>query len=283
MADELADELAGVLDPRAAGARRLKDKVCVVTGAGQGIGRAAARRLGEEGGRIVIADRIDAGASEAVEELQRAGVAATKVLVDVGSFAGARELMQAAQSAYGRVDVLVNNVGGTIWIKPFHLYTEEEVKLELERSLYPTLWCCLAVLPVMVAQQSGSIVNIGSQSVRGLYRLPYAASKGGIAALTKVLAMEYGHCGIRVNTLSPGGTEIGDRVTPRQLIRPGEMAADDKDMEGYRKEMAADIRNQQALRRRGLPEEQAAAIAFLASDDASFITGQVINCSGGQS
>lgn len=279
----MAGESRGTLDPRAAGARRLKDKVCIVTGAGQGIGRAAARRLGEEGGRIVVADRIDAGASEAVRELQDAGVAATKVIVDVSTFAGARELVQAAQSAYGRVDVLVNNVGGTIWIKPFHHYTEEEVKLELERSLHPTLWCCLAVLPVMVAQQSGSIVNVGSQSVRGLYRLPYAASKGGIVALTKVLAMEYGHCGIRVNTVSPGGTEISDRVTPRQLIRPGEMAADDPDMEGYRKEMAADIRAQQALQRRGLPEEQAATIAFLASEDASFITGQVINCSGGQS
>ena len=275
--------MAGELDPRAAGGRRLQDKVCIVTGAGQGIGRAAARRLGAEGGRIVVADRIDAGASEAVKELQESGVEATKALVDVSTFAGAQELVQAAQAAYGRIDVLVNNVGGTIWIKPYHLYTEEEVKLELERSLYPTLWGCLAVLPVMVGQESGVIVNVGSQSVRGLYRLPYAASKGGVAALTKVLAMEYGHCGIRVNTVSPGGTEISDRVTPRLLIRPGELAEESPDMETYRKEMAADIRNQQALRRRGLPEEQAATIAFLASEDASFITGQVINCSGGQS
>jgi NAD(P)-dependent dehydrogenase (short-subunit alcohol dehydrogenase family) len=275
--------MAGELDHRAAGGRRLQDKVCIVTGAGQGIGRAAARRLGAEGGRIVVADRIDAGASEAVKELQDAGVDAAKVLVDVSTFAGAQELMQAALAAYGRIDVLVNNVGGTIWIKPYHLYTEEEVKLELERSLYPTLWGCLAVLPAMVGQQSGAIVNVGSQSVRGLYRLPYAASKGGIAALTKVLAMEYGRCGIRVNTVSPGGTEISDRVTPRLLIRPGELAEESPDMETYRKEMAADIRSQQALRRRGLPEEQAATIAFLASEDASFITGQVINCSGGQS
>jgi NAD(P)-dependent dehydrogenase (short-subunit alcohol dehydrogenase family) len=275
--------MPGELDPRAAGARRLKDKVCIITGAGQGIGRAAARRLGAEGGKIVVADRIDAGASEAVKELRDSGVDATKTLVDVSTFAGAQELMQGAQAAYGRIDVLVNNIGGTIWIKPYHLYTQEEVKLELERSLYPTLWCCLAVLPVMIEQQAGSIVNVGSQSTRGLYRLPYAASKGGIVALTKVLAMEYGHCGIRVNTVAPGGTEISDRVTPRQLIRPGVLAEESPDMESYRKEMAADIRNQQALRRRGLPEEQAATIAFLASEDASFITGQVINCSGGQS
>ena len=117
--------------------------------------------------------------------------------------------------------MLVNNVGGTIWIKPFHLYTEDEVKMELERSLYPTLWCCLAVLPIMMKQKSGSIVNLGSQSTRGLYRLPYATSKGGILALTKVLAMEYGRYGIRINAMAPGGTEISDRVVPRQFIKPG--------------------------------------------------------------
>jgi NAD(P)-dependent dehydrogenase (short-subunit alcohol dehydrogenase family) len=147
------------------------------------------------------------------------------------------------------------------------------------------MWCCLAVLPIMMEQKAGAIVNVGSQSTRGLYRLPYATAKGGIVALGKVLAMEYGRHGIRVNTMAPGGTEITDRVTPRQFIAPGRMADDGAAdaAEQYRHEMAEDIRNQQALRRRGLPDEQAAAIAFLASDDASFITGQVINCSGGQS
>jgi dihydroxycyclohexadiene carboxylate dehydrogenase len=273
------------LDARAAGAHRLKDKVCVVTGAGQGIGRATARRLGQEGGKIVVADRVDASATRTLSELRDHGVEAAKVLVDLGTAAGAQELMSEAKRAFGRIDVLVNNVGGTIWIKPFHLYTAEEVELELQRSLFPTLWCCLAALPIMMAQKSGSIVNVGSQSTRGLYRLPYATSKGGILALTKVMAMEYGRYGIRVNAMAPGGTDITDRVTPRQFIRDGVMADDGAEDEAdrYRQEMAEDIRNQQALRRRGLPEEQAAAIAFLASDDASFITGQVINCSGGQS
>ena len=275
--------MADELDARAAGARRLKGKVCIVTGAGQGIGRATARRLGQEGGTVVVADRVDASASQTLLELRDHGVEATKALVDLASFSGAQALIGQAVAAYGRIDVLVNNVGGTIWIKPFHLYTEDEVKLELERSLYPTLWCCLAALPVMMKQQSGAIVNVGSQSTRGLYRLPYAASKGGILALTKVLAMEYGRYGIRINAMAPGGTEISDRVTPRQFIKPGVVAAEDPAEAEYRREMAEDIRNQQALRRRGLPEEQAAAIAFLASDDASFVTGQVINCSGGQS
>ena len=271
------------LDPRAAGARRLAGKVCIVTGAGQGIGRATARRLGQEGGKIVVADRVEEGAARTLAELRDHGVEATTVLADVSTYAGAHELMQRTVAAHQRIDVLVNNAGGTIWIKPYHLYTEDEVKLELERSLYPTLWCCLAVLPIMVAQAGGAIVNVGSQSPRGLYRLPYAVSKGGIAALTKVLAMENGRYGIRVNTVAPGGTEITDRIAPRLSLRPGVMAEENPEMDRYRREMAQDIANQQALARRGLPEEQAAAIAFLASEDAAFITGQVINCSGGQS
>jgi len=272
------------LDPRAAGARRLKDKVCIVTGAGQGIGRATARRLAQEGGKLVIADRVEESASKTVNELKEHGAKGIKVLSDLSTFAGAEELVKQSAKAYGRIDVLVNNVGGTIWMKPFHLYEEEEIKLELERSLMPTLWCCRAALPIMMKQKKGSIINIGSQSVRGLYRAPYASSKGGILALTKVLSMEYGRYGIRVNTVSPGGTDIPDRVTSRLTIRPGFEVEDlpEKESNKFREEMIADSRTQQALRRRGIPEEQAAAVAFLASDDAEFITGDVINCSGGQ-
>ena len=277
--------MAGELDIRAAGAKRLRDKVCVITGSGQGIGRATARRMGEEGGTIIVAERVDESATRTTTEPRENGVEALKVLADVGSFAGAQDMVAQVVQAYGRIDVLVNNVGGTIWAQPYHKYTEEQVNLELERTLYPTMWCCLAVLPIMMEQRSGSIVNLGSQAPRGLYRLPYAVGKGGIFALTKVLAMEYGSYGIRINTVSPGGTEVPDRITSRQQIAPGVMAEEDTSEEAqeYGRLMGEDIRNQQAMRRSGMPEEQAAAITFLASDDASFITGQIINCSGGQS
>ena len=137
----------------------------------------------------------------------------------------------------------------------------------------------------MMDQRSGAIVNLGSQAPRGLHRLPYAVGKGGIFALTKVLSMEYGSYGIRVNTVSPGGTAVPDRITSRLQIKPGVLAEEEASEEAreYRRLMGEDIRNQQAIKRSGLPEEQAATIAFLASDDASFITGQVVNCSGGQS
>lgn len=277
--------MAGELDPRAAGGKRLKDKVCIVTGSGQGIGRATARRLGEEGGTIVVADRVDESATRTVGELRENGVEAMKVLADVGSLTGAQDLVDQVVKQYGRIDVLVNNVGGTIWAQPYHKYTEEQVNHELQRTLYPTMWCCLAVLPIMMEQESGSIVNLGSQSPRGLHRLPYAVGKGGIFALTKVLSMEYGSYGIRINTVSPGGTAVPDRITSRLQLSEGVMAEVEENDEAamYRQQMGEDIRNQQSIKRSGLPEEQAATIAFLASDDASFITGQVINCSGGQS
>ena len=273
-----------MLDPKAAGAMRLKDKVCIVTGAGQGIGRATARRLGTEGGIIVVAERVEASAQAVTQELLDAGVTAIKVIADVSNYEGAKQLMQTVVDQYGRIDVLVNNVGGTIWIQPFHLYTEEQIHLELQRSLHTTLWCCNTVLPFMMKQQSGVIVNVGSQSPRGLYRLPYAAAKGGVIAMTKVLAMEYGRYNIRVNCVAPGGTEH-ERPTSRLTLTPGVMAStpDTDEYQAYRTELFQDIRNQQAIKRSGKPEEQAAAIAFLASDDATFITGQVINCSGGQS
>lgn len=275
--------MAGELDPRAAGAKRLSKKVCIVTGGGQGIGRAVAKRLGEEGGTIVVADRVDESASRAVAELQEHKVRAIKILADVTKFNEAQRLMAETVDNFGSVDVLVNVVGGTIWWQPYHRYSEEQVNLELERSLYPTLWCCLAVLPMMIEQRRGSIVNVGSQVVRGgLYRSPYAVSKGGVIALTKTLAMEYGSYGIRVNAISPGGTAIADRITPRLMIRPGVLAeeADPEEAKAFRQQVNED-RSQQAIKRAALPAEQASAIAFLASDDASYISGQVIECCGG--
>ena len=265
--------------------RLLDGRVAVITGGGDGIGGAISRLFAAHGAKVEIAEIEEERAERAVSEIREAGGSARAHVLDVRKDSAVAELRDAVVAEHGGIDVLVNNVGGTIWMKPFHLYTEDEVEHELERSLKPTLWGCRAVLPIMMQQGAGSIVNLGSQSVRGLYRLPYAASKGGILALGKVLAMEYGRYGIRVNTVSPGGTDIPDRVTSRLSLRPGVMAADLPQQEGddFRREMSEDIRNQQSLRRRGMPEEQAAAVAFLASDDASFITGDVINCSGGQS
>jgi len=268
------------LDPRAAGARRLQDKVCIVTGAGQGIGRATARRFAAEGARVVVAERIEETALETLGQLIAAGADACAVVADVSRFSEAERLMSETVARYGRIDVLVNVVGGTIWWQPFGEYTEEQILLELERSLHTTLWCCHAVLPHMVAQNSGSIINFGSSVTRGgLYRVPYAVSKGGVEALIKTLSAEYGRYGVRVNGVAPGVTIIPDRKTSRLLLRPGELTQNMKNTE----KLVAETRGlaHPSLGRTGLAEEQAAVAAFLASEDSSFVTGHMIPCDGG--
>ena len=268
------------LDPRAAGAQRLKDKICIVTGAGQGIGRATARRFAAEGAKIVVAERVADTAAETVRQLTDAGVEAIAVIADLGQFSEARRLMRETLARFGRIDVLANVVGGTIWWQPYDKYSEEQINHELERSLFPTLWCCSAVLPIMVGQKSGAIVNVGSVIARrGLYRTPYAVAKGGVESLTRALAQEYGRHGIRVNATAPGSTAAPDRVTSRLTLTPGVEAAPVPGMAEYEREGRGNIPHL-ALARQGTVEEQAAVIAFLASDDAAYVTGQIVDVSG---
>jgi dihydroxycyclohexadiene carboxylate dehydrogenase len=268
------------LDPLAAGGRRLLGKSCIVTGAGQGIGRATARRFAQEGARVIVAERNEASGAETARQIVQAGGEALAVPVDIANLAGAEQLMNECKSAFGAIDVIANVVGGAIWWQPFQEFSEEQVHRELERSLFPTLWCCKAVLPHMIAQRSGVIVNFGSSVVHGgMYRVPYAVSKGGIEAFTRTLAAENGRHGIRVNCVTPGTTIIEDRTISRLTLRPGEIA----DASPRTEELVAESRKGRptALGRHARPEEQASAAAFLACDDASFITGQTINVDGG--
>lgn len=267
-------------DHGAAGARRFEGKVCIVTGAGQGIGRATARRLAAEGGVVIVAERIQETAQETAAQIVSEGGLAHVSLADVSVPEQAGRLMRDAAALAGRIDVLVNSVGGTIWWQNFHQYGVEQIMLELERSLHTTLWCCNAVLPYMLQQSSGAIVNLGSSVTKGgLYRVPYAVSKGGVEALTTTLAAEYGRHGVRVNGVSPGTIIIPDRKTSRLTLRPGEEAASIPGTQERVQE--ARLVQQNMLGRDGAPGEVAGAIAFLASPDASFITGHMIDCSGG--
>jgi NAD(P)-dependent dehydrogenase (short-subunit alcohol dehydrogenase family) len=268
------------LDPLSAGAKRMVGKVCVVTGAGQGIGRAAAKRLGAEGGRIVIAERIAETAEETAASLRAHGVEVLVEQADVTRYAAAESLMENSVKAFGRIDVLVNVVGGTIWWQPFDRYDEGQIMLELERSLHATMWCCRAALPYMIAQKSGAIVNVSSAITKGaMFRAPYAASKGAVDALTRTLAVENGEHGIRVNAVAPGSTKISDRVTPRTLLGKGALATQSPDFKANFDE-AARRAQFRAISRQATPEEQAGVIAFLASADAGYVTGQVIASSG---
>ncbi|WP_296245760.1 MULTISPECIES: 1,6-dihydroxycyclohexa-2,4-diene-1-carboxylate dehydrogenase [unclassified Psychrobacter] len=254
--------------------KRFDNKVCIVTGAAQGIGRGVALRLASEGGKIVLAD-FSPLVEEVLAEIIANGGEATTIQADLETHQGAKDAIDKAIVTYGQIDVLVNNVGGAIWMKPFVHFSEEEIQKDISRSLFPTLWCCHAVLPSMVKQQSGTIVNVSSIATRGINRIPYSTAKGGINAMTASLAFEYANDGIRVNAVATGGTEAPPRKIPRNA-QP--LTADEKE---WMDAVVNQTIDRTFMKRYGTINEQVNAIAFLASDESSYITGSTIPVGGG--
>jgi dihydroxycyclohexadiene carboxylate dehydrogenase/benzoate/toluate 1,2-dioxygenase reductase subunit len=198
------------------------------------------------------------------------------VQADLETWSGAEQAMQAAVNKFGRIDILINNVGGAINFKPFTEFSEAQVSAEINRSLMPTLWCCRAALPTMVAQGAGVIVNVSSVATRGIHRIPYSAAKGGVNALTESLAFEYTDAGIRVVAAGIGGTE----APPRRISRGTPEPRNETERAWFQAHI--DQTKQSCLMKRyGTLDEMAAPILFLASDEASYITGSVLPVGGG--
>jgi dihydroxycyclohexadiene carboxylate dehydrogenase len=253
---------------------RFKDKVMVVTGAAQGIGRGVALAAAREGAQLVLADRSPL-VNETAQEAAALGVSVVVCEVDLETWSGAHALAVRAIENFGRIDILVNNVGGTIWAKPYQEYEEAQIEAEIRRSLFPTLWCCRAVLPAMIAQRSGAIVNVSSVATRGIYRIPYSAAKGGVNALTASLAFEHAEDGIRVNAVATGGTEAPARRVPRN---PNPLSEQEQ---SWYQGIIDQTKATSLMHRYGTVDEQVAAILFLASSEASYITGTVLPVGGG--
>ena len=253
--------------------KRFIDKVVVITGAAQGIGCRVAERMAEEGATLMLVDR-----SEIIFEVQQLLAPVTLVeamTADLELYDNCAEVMARAVEVFGRVDILVNNVGGTIWVKPYERYEEPQIKAEIHRSLFPTLWCCHAVLPLMIEQQAGVIVNVSSVATRGINRIPYSAAKGGVNALTVSLAFEVARHGIRINATAPGGTE----APPRRILRNTSEPTEQENQ--WYQQIVDQTCNSSLMARYGTTDEQASAILFLASDDASYITGSILPVAGG--
>jgi 3-oxoacyl-[acyl-carrier protein] reductase len=246
---------------------RLKDKVVIITGAGQGIGAVFARMLAEEGAKVVIAEINEEQAQAVARDVRAKGYETLVIRTDVSDEESTKALARNVSERYGHIDVLINNaaVFSTIKMKPVEEISVEEWEHLMKVNLRGVFLCSKAVIPYMKAQKKGKIINISSATVfmGKPYYIHYVTSKAGVIGFTRALARELGEENINVNCLTPGYTKT---EIPRETTTPQQTEA---------------IINHQCIKRLGVPEDLVGAMVFLASDESNFMSGQTVNVDGG--
>jgi len=249
---------------------RLKDKVALVTGAASGIGLATAALFGQEGAKVMCGDVDAEGAERVAQQITDGGGEAASLQADVSQAADVERMVRQTVERWGRLDVLVNNAG-ILFLMPLTQVPEEEWDRVMSINLKGVYLGCKYAIPQMVSQGKGTIVNTASiAGLRGFATFDtYGASKGGVVQLTKALAVEFARMNVRVNCVCPG--VIDTAFVDNTVVEQGLDKA----------EFVATLGEGHPMGRIGRPEEVAAAILFLSSDEASFITGVALPVDGG--
>lgn len=251
--------------------KRFQNKVCFVTGAGSGIGKATALSFGREGGKVVVTDINEAAAQAVVAELHASGAEAIALKVDISKRTDVENAVKTAVETFGGLDCAVNSAGiaGTVSL-PTHEYPEEDWLQMITINLTGTWYCVKAELTQMLAQGGGTIVNIASAAglVGQPTNVPYAASKHGVVGITKTAAIEYATQNIRVNAICPTAIETPMLMEGRRKL-------------AHNPEALEQAKNLQRMKRMGQPQEVADVALWLCSDESSFITGHAMAVDGG--
>jgi NAD(P)-dependent dehydrogenase (short-subunit alcohol dehydrogenase family) len=255
---------------------KLKDRVALITGSGQGIGRTIALAFAAEGARIAVNDVNERGIEETLALVRKAGGTATAAPCDITDLTLAREMARKVEAEFGRIDILVNNAAVLLAHELFLETDPQKCDKEIKVTLYGTMNCARAVLPGMVERKFGKMINIVTDAARvGQERqCNYSAAKGGIISFTKSIAKEVGRNNVNVNAVSPGATN-----SPMRMDMLRELTA--KIGEQKAAEREEKVKRAYALRRIGEPDDIASAVVFLSSEAARHITGQVLSVNGG--
>ncbi len=245
---------------------RLDGKVALVTGSGRGLGRAMAMALAEAGADLVVTARTKKEIDETASRIRALGRRAISIVCDVGKKSSVEQVVDRAVTKLERVDVLVNNAGMAI-VKPFLEFDLKEWRATIDTNLTSMFLFCQAVGPIMMKQGGGKIINLTSVlGVKGRPGMvPYAATKGGVIAFTRNLAVEWAPHQIRVNAIGPGAF----------YTRPMKVVLDDPKLGPIR-------RKKIPMKRHGQPDELGPLVVYLASDASDYMTGEVIYLDGGE-
>lgn len=263
---------------------RFKDKVIIITGAARGIGESTALRASQEGARLVLVDRLKEEGENVLNAIKSNGGTAIFLNLDLSIEDNALKMVEETINAYGHLDIAINNAGVMGNPSPAHELSKSQMDYTIANNFYTVFFCCKHEIQQFMKEGHGGII-VNNASIAGLTGLPgnpaYVASKHAVNGLTKNLALDYARYGIRINSVNPAGTTTPMVAEAYEYVKAHREAAIKAGMDPAKAQSMAGQKRTSMLEREATAQEQAASILFLASDDASHMTGATVQTDGG--